>query len=375
MKKIELSLIACLIQISLSAQTDVTIGKNKVFVSKLLGGEVTYSEHLPDGYDNSKIDYPVIYMMNGQIISSFASAAATIDNLSNERIPDMILIGISNTDKAGAYWSCPNDTGYVKGGEMFYKFLKDEFIPEINKNYRTNDYKILAGQSNTGLFVMYNFLFHPELFDAYIVASPMFNWCPDFYLNKTKSFLMNQINKKLYVSYGDLDYVEVLSHINDFTDILKQAPKSLKWQVELIQNAGHVPFVTLNNALLFFFSECTMNAERKKFKISEIKSHFNNLTKEYGFTVNPKAGVLFDMAMDLKNQKKFDESIEMFKYLISLYSDSETYYFYLGQTYQEKGDLVLARENYRQSLKIDSTYTRAKIALDKLIDTKTFTNN
>ena len=324
MKKIAFLLITCFIQISLSAQDDVTIGKNKKFDSKLLGGEVTYSEHLPDGYYISKIDYPVIYMMNGQIISSFSSAAATLDNLSNERLPDMILIGISNTDKAGVYWSCPNDTGYVKGGEIFYKFLKEEFIPEIEKNYRTNDYKILTGQSNTGLFVMYNFLFHPELFNAYIVASPMFNWCPDFFLNKTKSFLMDnaQINKKLYVSYGDLDYVEVLSHINDFKDILRQAPESLKWQVELIQNAGHVPFVTLNNALLFFFSECTMNAERRKFKISVIKSHFNTLSKEYGFTVNPKAGVLFDMAMDLKNQEKLDESIEMFKYLISLYSDS-----------------------------------------------------
>lgn len=368
MKKIELLLIACMIQISLSAQEDVTIGKNRKFVSKILGGEVTYTEHLPDGYDNSKINYPVIYMMNGQIISSFASAAATLDYLSNERVPDMILIGMSNTDKAGVYWSCPNDTGYVKGGETFYKFLKEEFIPEIKKNYRTSDYKILAGQSNTGLFVMYNFLFHPELFDAYIVASPMFNWCPDFYLNKTKSFLLDnaQINKKLYVSYGDLDYIEVLSHIIDFKDILGNATASLKWKVDLIQNTGHVPLITINNALLFFFSECTMNAERKRFKISEIKSHFKSLSKEYGFTVNPKDGVLFDMAMDLKNQKKLDESIEMFKYLINLYSDSETYYFYLGQTYQEKGDLGLARENYRQSLKIDSTYARAKIALDKL---------
>ena len=110
MKKIALLLIVGLIQISLCAQDDVKIGKNKKFVSKLLGGVVTYSEHLPDGYDDTKIDYPVIYMMNGQIISSFASAAATLDNLSNERIPDMILIGISNTDKAGAIWSCPNDS-------------------------------------------------------------------------------------------------------------------------------------------------------------------------------------------------------------------------------------------------------------------------
>ena len=56
MKKIALLLIVGLVQISLSAQNDVTIGKNKKFVSKLLGGEVTYSEQLPDGYDNTKID-------------------------------------------------------------------------------------------------------------------------------------------------------------------------------------------------------------------------------------------------------------------------------------------------------------------------------
>jgi enterochelin esterase-like enzyme len=71
----------------------------------ILGGEVTYLEHLPDGYDKSGKTYPVIYMMNGQIISQFANDAATVDNLSNDRIPDMIIIGISNEGSAGNYLS------------------------------------------------------------------------------------------------------------------------------------------------------------------------------------------------------------------------------------------------------------------------------
>jgi predicted alpha/beta superfamily hydrolase len=369
-KKLGLILIICLLHMSLMAQDDVIIGKYRKFNSGILGGEVTYLEHLPDGYEKSGKTYPVVFMMNGQIISQFANDAATIDNLSNDRIPDMILIGISNEGSARNYWSCPNDSGYVRGGETFYNFLKDELIPEINKNYRTNGYQLLAGQSNTGLYVMYNFLFYPDLFNAYIVASPMFGWCPEFFLNKTKSFIKDHpaINKKLYISYGDLDYVQVLNYIKDFEEILKQSPESLTWKVELINNTSHVPSLTLNNALLFFFSGCTMNAERKKLSVPEIKSHFEALSKEYGFTLNPKAGVLVDMTIDLGDEQKTDQAIEMNKYLISLYPDSEFYFYYLGKLYQKQGAVELAKENYNQALKINPDYEPAKNAL-KIIET------
>ena len=213
-------LIVCIVQTTLFAQDDVSIGKYRKFQSGILGGEVTYLVHLPDGYENSAKEYPVIYMMNGQSVSSFANAASTLDNLSNERIPDMILIGISNTGVAASYRSCPDDSGNVKLGDSFSKFLKEDLIPEIKRNYRTNDYKILFGQSNTGLFVLYSFMIQPDLFNAYIVASPMFGWCPQFFTEKTRAFLNNNpsLKKKLYVSYGDLDYVEVLMYINDFKE-------------------------------------------------------------------------------------------------------------------------------------------------------------
>ncbi len=368
MKKISLFLIICLIQVGLNAQENVTIGKYKKVDSKSLGGEVTYLVHLPDDYENSDIQYPVVYMMNSHIISAFANACATMDKLSIERIPDMILIGISNTGVARKYWCCPDSSGNAEHGEVFHNFLKEELIPEIDKNYRTNDYKILAGQSNTGLFVMYNLLFFPDLFNDYVIASPMFGWCPDFYLNKMKTFLNNntKINNRLYMSYGDLDYVQVLDHIEDFKELLKQSPSGKEWKVDLIENTGHVPLITLNNALLFFFSECTMNAERRKFNVSDMKSHFNKLSEKYGFTVIPKAGALFDIALDLKNEKKFDQSVDIFQYLVSLYPDSELYFFFLGQTYQEKGDINLAKEYYNKSLKINSNFNSAKKALEKL---------
>jgi hypothetical protein len=307
-------------------------------------------------------------MMNGQNITQFANDGAILDNLAGERIPDMILIGISNTGVADTYWSCPNDSGFVMGGKTFSAFLKDELIPEVKKNYRTNGYQILEGQSNTGLFVLYNFLFTPEMFNAYVIASPMFGWCPDFFLNKTRIFLKDNpgINKKLYISYGNLDYVQVLNHMNDFKEALKQSPAGLEWKVELIENAGHVPYSTLNNAMLFFFSGCTMTAERKKLSVPEIKAHFEALSKEYGFTVNPKAGVLLDMAFDLGDEQKTEQAIGIMNYLISLYPDSEMNYYCLGRLLQKSGDIESAKANYNKAVGINPDFEPAKAAIKKL---------
>jgi uncharacterized protein len=350
------------------AQDDITIGKYRKFQSGILGGEVTYLVHLPDGYENSKSDYPVIYMMNGQSVSSFSNAAATLDNLANERIPDIILIGISNTGLAGRYWSCPDDSGNVKTGDTFINFMKEDLIPEVRKNYRTNNYKILFGQSNAGLFALYNLYVQPDLFNAYVIASPMFGWCPKFYTDKTREFLKKNpsLNKKLYVPYGELDYVEVLKHINDFKEVLKQSQVSFQWKIDLIENAGHVPSVSLNNGLLYLFAECTMSDERKKLSIPEIKAHFQRLTGDYGFLVKPKAGVLFDMAIDLRNGKEYDKAIELFRYLISLYPNSELYHHVLGLTYLQKGDIELAKQSFNESLKINPDFKEAREALDKL---------
>jgi tetratricopeptide (TPR) repeat protein len=122
----------------------------------------------------------------------------------------------------------------------------------------------------------------------------------------------------------------------------------------------------LKNALLFFFSGCTLNAERKKLTVPEIKSHFEALLKEYGFTVNPKAGVLFDLTIELADEGKTDQAIDMNKYLISLYPGSEVYFYYLGRLYQKKGDVESAKEYYNKALGINPNDEPAKAALNKL---------
>jgi hypothetical protein len=61
MEIIALLLIGCLVQTTLFSQEDVSTGKYMKFNSGIPGGEMAYLVHLPDGYDSSGKDYPVIY--------------------------------------------------------------------------------------------------------------------------------------------------------------------------------------------------------------------------------------------------------------------------------------------------------------------------
>lgn len=368
MKKLSLLLIGCLFCQGLRAQDDLIIGKSRKFESRILGGEITWYEHLPAGYDSSGKTYPVVVMMNGQNTAQFAGDAATLDKLAEERVPDMILIGLSTEGAGGKYWSCPDDSGHVGGGSKYSAFLKEELMPAIEKNYRTNGYTILEGHSNSALFVIYQLLNDPDLFDAYIAASPMFGWCSGYFTGQTVRFLREHpsIRKKLYISFGDLDYVQVLKPMDEYREILQTAPACLSWKIERIENAGHVPLQTLNNALLFFFSGCTFTAERKKMSVGEIRSHFEALSDEYGFPVNPKSGALLDRAIDLNDENKPGQAIEWMNYLISLYPDGAVNYYCLGRFLQKTGDTESAKANYRKALDIDPGYEPAKKALEKM---------
>ena len=55
-------------------------------------------------------------------------------------------------------------------------FLSKELIPNIEKDYRTNSYRILSGHSASGQFVLYTLTSEPTLFNAYFAVSPSLDW-------------------------------------------------------------------------------------------------------------------------------------------------------------------------------------------------------
>ena len=89
-------------------------------------------------------------------------------------MPEMIVVGIQNTNRTRDMTPTKTESANSGGGENFMKFIETEVMPMVEKNYRTQPFKIFAGHSLGGLTVIYSFVSRPDLFNAYIAASPVF---------------------------------------------------------------------------------------------------------------------------------------------------------------------------------------------------------
>ena len=114
------------------------------FASTATQSEHVYKVHLPAGYATSDKQYPVIYMTDAQW--NFDAYANTLA----EKNMDVILVGIEQTSEFRRHIDFT-----AIGYEDYSVFLKEEFIPFIEKRYRTAGSRAYAGQSLGALFGAY----------------------------------------------------------------------------------------------------------------------------------------------------------------------------------------------------------------------------
>jgi len=143
--------------------------------SKILGELVNYSIYFPPNYDASNRSYPVTYVLHGYTDNETAwvqfgeidrQADAAI--LSGE-IPPMILV----MPDAKVTWYV-ND---ADGKKRYEDFFIEEFIPHIDKTYRTRAKKEFRGITGLSMGGYGSFLYaikHPDLFAASAPLSAAF---------------------------------------------------------------------------------------------------------------------------------------------------------------------------------------------------------
>lgn len=116
---------------------------NTSFLSSITGVDYPVHIYLPENYDSSTENYPVIYATDGQwIFSGFSSA------IKSRRL-DIILVAIEQgPDNRRA-------TDYLlPGAQTYFEFLRTEFLPYIESEYRVDqDQRTIQGASYGGLFV------------------------------------------------------------------------------------------------------------------------------------------------------------------------------------------------------------------------------
>jgi len=102
------------------------------------------------------------------------------------------------------------------GADNFINFFLKELIPFIDINYRTENYRILSGTSNSAFFTIYVLLKKPDLFSSYVASSPtLLEWFDDPLFKKFDELKKKDesLNKTLYLIYGENDYQSIIKSI------------------------------------------------------------------------------------------------------------------------------------------------------------------
>jgi predicted alpha/beta superfamily hydrolase len=212
---------------------------------------------LPEDYGKSDKTYPVLFKLDGDkenFLQAFSAAFYLFDMIDNA--PDPIIIGIENTDRN-------RDMLPDQKANYFIQFIHTELIPFVDRNYRTNGFRILCGQSLSSLFALYSFLEQPDIFDAYILGSF------GFYKESLSVLFENELKrnsdlksigtKYLFVGNGKLDKNDpdgtITKRGDQFLELLKQTvPSSVIMKCKVYEEEGHVPYPIIYDGLKWIYN-------------------------------------------------------------------------------------------------------------------------
>ncbi|MBZ0319605.1 MAG: hypothetical protein K8L91_24555 [Anaerolineae bacterium] len=105
----------------------------------------------------------------------------------------------------------------------FHKFIRDELIPFIERDYRADPAKrILVGHSYGGLFALFGLFETPDLFETLVIGSPTLSYGNRFIFQQEEAFAKGhrKLPAKVYLFVGELE-----ESLNDqtVTDTLRLA--------------------------------------------------------------------------------------------------------------------------------------------------------
>ena len=330
--------------------------------STVLGEERIVLVRTPPGYETNKQRYPVLYMTDGD--AHMGHTASTIEFLTrNGRMSDLIVVGVTNTDRTrdltptkGTDKTPEGDLRWPTSGgaDNFLKFFETELIPAIEKDYRVEPYRILAGHSFGGLFAIHAMISKPGLFKSYVSVSPSLQWDNFSTLNRAEEFLKKQkeMNVTLYVSLGH-EPGAIGESFDRFRDFLSKTNiKGFDWQAEHLTDEDHGSVVLrshyagLRKVYAGWQGPRDLNSGAVLGGLKGVDEHYKRLSEKFGYTIAVPENLINQMGYQFLFDNKLDEAIAVLKANVERYPGSANVYDSLAEAYERSGKIDLAEPLY-----------------------------
>jgi predicted alpha/beta superfamily hydrolase len=374
-----------------STNRQIGVGEARSFHSTILNEDREVQIALPETYGRTAISYPVLFLLDGS--SHLLHGSATTRFLANarNRIPDMIVVAIPNTNRN-------RDMTPGPGAATFQRVLADELIPWVEHNYRAAPERILFGHSLSASFAVHTLLNRPELFDVYIAASAPL-WRYENFAADVKAGLPRaaKAGTAIYLTVGQYENDQLRGGMQQFAATLKSvAPaEAPAWSYLDMKDEDHssTPQRSLYNAIEARYAEYRFPFFENQAELDQVgglhglEAHYLRFSKRFGYNAPPPearilqigrlfiAGERYDdvlrlshtyaaqypaMAENLVNQVGYDQlrrgqvdrAVQTFKKNVEAFPDSTNVYDSLGDAYCRAGDAASAVRSYQQAAQV-----------------------
>jgi hypothetical protein len=334
--------------------------------SQVLGEERTVLVRTPPGYAARTGErFPVLYMSDGD--AHIQHTSGTVSFLArNARMPEMIVVGITNTDRTRDLTPTrveqlpgqPNVRFPTSGGaDKFLKFIETELIPHVESKYRTQPYRAFAGHSLGGLFAVHAMLTRPELFNSYIAVSPSLQWDNFVLIDRVKEFFKTrkEYNRTLFASLGNEpgDIGDAFGMFRD--ELQRQQVKGFAWEAVRYDDEDHGSVVLRSHyaGLRKAYDGWQFPRDPATGAIAGglkgVEEHYRKLSERLNYAVVPPEALLNQVGYQLMGQGNMEEAVAAFKLNVERYPGSANVYDSLAEAYERGGKLDLALPNYEKA--------------------------
>lgn len=345
---------------------EIVIGKTEAFYSNILNEWRILEIYMPGGYERDEQKYPLLVILDGGDL--FAYMVSFIEMMAPNDFPKMAVIAIRNTDR---YRDLDVRKGLNDNIKRFYRFLEEEFLPYAEKKYRTLPYRILAGHSLAGAFTLFTLFKNTGLFNNYIATSPSIGEpeVREMLSGVIQSVPVEGLKKRyLYITAGGEEPMELHQALQDIDKQFKARQfHQFKWDTSIFEKEGHVPIKGFYQGLRNVFAnwapplKVLLNGS-----VEELKTHYNGLSKKYGFEVAPASTIIVTVGRQHMRKKRVKEAIKIFEYYITVYPKAVFGRFLLVQAYLDDGQIDKAKKTLKKVLTLSPGNKRAREWLDSL---------
>jgi len=361
----------------------IIIGTKHTLHSDILNEDRGYWINLPDSYndhESSYKNYPVLIVLDGNL--HFKSITGMVNYLSSDayrsfKIPEMIVVGVQNVDRRRDY--TPDKIITVRennsgGGKKFLSFLEDELIPELERNYRTNPYRILFGHSLSALLATHAYMKEKSSFKAFIAVDPSLGTWDAETMDKKLEAVTDQSFKRFFymgtANWGKRNIRNRDRHVRLYEGLNSKCEGSFPAKLEYFENENHasVPPIAFYNGISAIFEGFGISYRDVKSK-EHLIQHFKSLSQRLSWDFDPPENLVNQLGYRMlrsRNESEKSKALEYFILNTENFPNSYNAFDSLGEAYETLGDKNNAINNYKKSLELNPNNEHARMQIKHL---------